>query len=641
MIAGVISVIGSVAQASALDPAALEFFEKKIRPILADHCYKCHSSQSEKIKGGLLLDSREPLLKGGNTGPAITPGDPDRSLLIKAVRYTSDDLQMPPKGKKLSAEQIADLETWVKMGAPDPRADQSSSASAKAAADKKSKASEHWAFRPIAKPSIPIVKNKKWVKTPVDAFILAKLESQNLTPSPMADKRTLIRRATFDLTGLPPTPDEVDKFVADRSSNAYEKLVDRLLASPRYGERWGRHWLDVARYADTKGYMFEEERRFPYSYTYRDYVIRAFNEDLPYNQFITQQIAADLLPLGEDKRPLAALGFLTLGRRFLNNQTDIIDDRIDVVMRGTMALTVGCARCHDHKYDPIPTKDYYSLYGVFASCTEPKEEPLIGEAAPSKEHSDYLAEHEKRVEALANYRTEKEKEMMTKLRSQAGDYLLALHDIVAVTNSEKHAVFIQERGLSQAVADHWKTHLDSLKTNDAIFGPWLKLAALEKTNFVAEAKTINAKLQPPLRVALFTNSSPTNLEEVASRYDKLFSEIDQRWNSLLKTNSDTNAPKALPDADAEALRQVLYAETSPLHLEHQEIQALFDIPTAQETRRLQREIDGLDATHPGAPPRAMVLNDSPDPVTPHVLKRGNPANPGDEVPRQFLSLDCR
>ncbi len=222
----------------------------------------------------------------------------------------------------------------------------------------------------------------------MDNFILARLEAKGMRPAPKADKRTLIRRATFDLTGLPPKPGEVAAFIADKSPDAFAKVVDRLLASPQYGERWGRHWLDVARYADTKGYVFEEDRHYPYSYTYRDYVIRAFNEDLPYDQFLIEQIAADLLPLGEDKRPLAALGYLTLGRRFINNIHDIIDDRIDVVCRGTMGLTVACARCHDHKFDPIPTKDYYSLYGVFASSMEPDPEPLLGAPTPSKAYDE-------------------------------------------------------------------------------------------------------------------------------------------------------------------------------------------------------------------------------------------------------------
>ncbi|MGO8696485.1 MAG: DUF1549 domain-containing protein [Limisphaerales bacterium] len=343
------------------DPAGIEFFESKIRPILVDNCYPCHSQQSTKVKGGLLLDSREGLLKGGDTGPTIKPGDPEQSLLVKAVRYTDDDLRMPPKNKKLADAQIASLEAWVKMGAPDPRVAQSGSAAFQSIREK---ARSHWAFQPIQEPPVPAVKNKRFARTPVDKFILAGLESAHLQPSPKADKHTLIRRATFDLIGLPPTPEEVAVFQADKSPDAFAKVVDRLLASPRYGERWGRHWLDVARYADTKGYLGEEDRHYPYAYTYRDYVIRAFNEDLPFDQFLKEQIAADLLPSASDKRTLAALGYLTLGRRFINNINDIIDDRIDVVCRGMMGLTVGCARCHDHKFDPIPSRDYYSLYGA-------------------------------------------------------------------------------------------------------------------------------------------------------------------------------------------------------------------------------------------------------------------------------------
>jgi cytochrome c553 len=373
------------------DRAGIEFFEKHVRPVLADHCYNCHSPGAEKgVKGGLLLDTRDGLLKGGDNGPAIVAGDPEKSLLIKAVRYHDENLQMPPKGKKLSDQQIEDLVAWVKMGAPDPRT------GAAQGVKSKTQSRDHWAFKPVKEPPPPAIKNRKLVQTPVDQFVLAKLEAKGLSLSPRADKRTLIRRVSYDLTGLPPTPEETLAFDADKAPDAFARLVDRLLASPRYGERWGRYWLDIARYADTKGYVFEEERRYPYSYTYRDWVVRAFNEDLPYDQFLIQQIAADLLPLGDDKRPLAALGFLTLGRRFLNNQPDIIDDRIDVVTRGTMGLTVACARCHDHKFDPVPTKDYYSLYGVFASSHEPSEQPLLGSASMQKEYPEYLAERKRR-----------------------------------------------------------------------------------------------------------------------------------------------------------------------------------------------------------------------------------------------------
>ena len=361
---------------------------------------------------------------------------------------------MPPKNKKLSADKIADFEAWVKMGAPDPR-----TTGAKAVSSVVTDAArKHWAYSPVRPPAQPVVKNFGWLQQPLDSFVLAKLEAKKLSPTPRADKRTLIRRATYDLLGLPPTVQQVEAFVADASPDAYAKVVDRLLASKHYGERWGRYWLDIARYADTKGYVFEEERRYPYSYTYRDWVIRAFNEDLPYDQFLIQQIAADLLPLGDDKRPLAALGFLTLGRRFLNNQADIIDDRIDVVTRGTMGLTVACARCHDHKFDPVPTKDYYSLYGVFASSHEPNEKPLLGSASMPKEYAEYLAERKKREEEAEKFRKDKESEVLAKVRAQVGDYLLVGHD-AAKADEDKKEGLARERKLQPSLSRHYKREI--------------------------------------------------------------------------------------------------------------------------------------------------------------------------------------
>jgi cytochrome c553 len=367
-------------------PAQLQFFENKVRPVLADNCYKCHSQQAEKVKGGFLLDSREGLLKGGQSGPAIVPGDPEKSLLIKAIRYTDPDLQMPPKSKKLSDEQIADLTTWIQMGAPEP------AAAGTAVKKNWDSGKSHWAWQPLKKPAVPDVKDSDWVKTPVDNFILAKLEEKELKPNPPADKHTLIRRATFDLIGLPPTPEEVEDFVKDDSPDAFAKVVDRLLASPHFGERWGRHWLDVARYSDTKGQIRRqrEDENYPFAWTYRDYVIRSFNEDKPYNLFITEQLAADKLPTtARNPTNLCALGFLTIGDRFMGMPNDIINDRIDVVTKGFLGLTVSCARCHDHKFDPIPTRDYYSLHGVFASCVEPDIEPVIARSVGGPEYHDY------------------------------------------------------------------------------------------------------------------------------------------------------------------------------------------------------------------------------------------------------------
>ncbi len=354
----------AAAAAKVATPEGIEFFEKNIRPLLVQNCLNCHG---EKKKGGLQLDSRAAMLTGGDSGTAIAPGDPDGSLLIQAVRW-QDDPKMPPDGK-LPNTAIAALTNWVKLGAPWPADRGATLTPASAAEARKS----HWAFQPIQMLPLPKVTRADWPPTPLDFFVLAKLEQQGLAPSPAADRRTLIRRASYDLTGLPPTAEEVDEFVNDAAGNAFDRVIERLLASPHYGERWARHWLDVARYADTKGYVFTEDRKYPNAYRYRDWVVRAFNDDVPYDRFLIEQIAADRLPPAADKSALAAMGFLTVGRRFLNNQHDIIDDRLDVLTRGTMGLTVTCARCHDHKYDPIPTADYYSLYGVLASSVEPKE----------------------------------------------------------------------------------------------------------------------------------------------------------------------------------------------------------------------------------------------------------------------------
>jgi hypothetical protein len=450
-------------------PEAAEFFETKVRPVLVEKCFACHGPK--KQQGGLRLDGRTTALKGGDSGPVVVAGKPDESLLIKAVRYDGD-LKMPPKGK-LAADQVEALTEWVRKGAPWPQ-DATGSAAKNSVADARAK---HWSFRPVQNPKPPAVKHADRVATPVDAFVLARLEEKRLAQSPPAARRTLIRRVTFDLTGLPPTPEEVEAFINDHAPDAYNRLVERLLASPAYGERWGRHWLDIARYSDTKGYVFTEERRYPNSFTYRDYVVRAFNDDKPYDQFLVEQLAADRLSLGEDNSALAALGFLTLGRRFLNNQQDIIDDRIDVTMRGLQGLTVACARCHDHKFDPIPTTDYYSLYGVFASSHEPAELPLLGKPQPSPELDAFNAELKKRTVVVEEF---------------------------------------QEK------------HKDELKSGNVKFR-----------------------------------------------------------NELVK---------------------------------------------------LKNKVAEWKVNGPGSPPRAMVLVDLPKPVQPHVLKRGNPGNPGEEVPRQFLEV---
>ncbi|MBI3875510.1 MAG: PSD1 domain-containing protein [Verrucomicrobia bacterium] len=349
-----------------------EFFEKRIRPVLVEHCYECHSAGAKKLKGGFKLDTRDGLLKGGDSGPVLAPGEPDKSKLIRGVRYTDSEFQMPPKSK-LPDALIKDLEAWVKMGAPDPRVG-AVAATAPRPVDIVA-GRNFWAFQPVKDPPVPKVKNKSWPKNSLDHFVLAKLEEKGLKPAPPADKRALIRRATFDLTGPPPTPEEIEAFLADNSPNAFSTVVERLLASPRYGERWGRHWLDVARYADSNG--LDENVAHGNAWRYRDYVVNAFNRDKPYDKFLIEQIAGDLLPATDNvavqHERLTALGFLAIGPKVLAEpdkvklEMDLIDEQIDTLGRAVMAMTLGCARCHSHKFDPLPTEDYYGLVAIFKS----------------------------------------------------------------------------------------------------------------------------------------------------------------------------------------------------------------------------------------------------------------------------------
>lgn len=355
-----------------------DHFEKRIRPLLAARCWKCHGG--DKPKASLRLDSAGGLAKGGQSGPVVAPGKPAESLLIQAVQHTGD-LKMPPDAK-LKPHEIADLTTWVKTGAAWPAAVPSRPPVAVSPrgiqANFTLEQRGFWAFQPVRDRQMPTVKNRQWIRSPVDCFISAKLEALGLQPAPPADKRTLLRRATFDLTGLPPTPQELDAFLADASPDAFAKVIDRLLQSPHYGERWGRHWLDVVRYAETTAN--DANAVMPYAYRYRDYVVDAFNRDLPYDEFIVEQLAGDLLPattdLSRQARRIIATGFLMLGPKALaetdkeQSRLDIVDDQIDVTGRAILGLTLSCARCHDHKFDPIPTVDYYGLAGIFRS-TEP------------------------------------------------------------------------------------------------------------------------------------------------------------------------------------------------------------------------------------------------------------------------------
>ena len=358
---------------AAQERRALEFFELHVRPLLAEKCYSCHSAQTMAM-GELRLDSAEGLLRGGSRGPALSPGDPNASLLLKAVSYSSLELRMPPSGK-LADEEIARLEAWIQMGAPDPRTEQQAPATTEPSVDL-AEGRQFWSFRPVRDLVPPPIADAASARTPVDHFVRSRMAAAGLRPGPEADRRTLLRRVTFDLTGLPPTPDHIEAYLSDTSPDAFERVVERLLASPHYGERWGRHWLDLVRWAETNGHEFDNNKLD--AWRFRDYVIEAFNTNLPYNRFLQEQIAGDLLPPrlsagGTHFVNPVASGMYWLWE-VLNSPTDsvkaradIINNQIDVLSKAAQGLTVACARCHDHKFDPIPTADYYSLFGILNS----------------------------------------------------------------------------------------------------------------------------------------------------------------------------------------------------------------------------------------------------------------------------------
>jgi len=492
--------------AAAPSAEQIDWFEKSVRPLLAERCYECHSTE-KKTKGGLSLDSRESTLKGGDTGPALVAGDPEKSLLIEAVRYKNHDLQMPPK-KQLSEAEVKTLEDWVRMGAPDPR-DIAPVAKGGRVIDI-NEGRKYWSFSPLARVEPPTVEG---ASSPIDAFIREKLNQNHLSPAPPADKRTLLRRATFDLTGLPPTPQEVEEFVADTSPQAFDHVIDRLLASPHYGERWGRHWLDVARYADSNG--MDENLAFGNAWRYRDYVVRAFNEDKPYDQFIIEQVAGDLLPHNEDA--ITATGFLALGARILAEpdmqklEMDIIDEQIDTMGKAFLGMTLGCARCHDHKFDPIAQEDYYALAAIFRSTRSLSAEK-IGVIKTWYEHSlatpEQLDEKKKYDEAakakkaeITAFVTKARAVIKGELQHHAADYLAAAALLPANPKLTDVTPVAKTASLDANILLTCRLYLDQ-HPEHPVFAEWRELASKQ------DAEAIRKHYTPVFTEALETKKGP-------------------------------------------------------------------------------------------------------------------------------------
>ncbi len=433
-----------------------EFFESKIRPVLVKHCYECHSADAANPKGGLRLDQRDATRSGGDSGPAVVPGKPSESHLLDALKY--EGFEMPPKGK-LPDSVIVDFERWIQMGAPDPR---SGDAAKKPAAIDYTKAAAFWAFRTPVEHAPPAVHNVTWPRSDIDRFVLHRLEEQQIKPAPQADRRSLIRRAYFDLVGLPPEPDTVERFVNDSSDEAFEKVIDELLASPHYGERWARYWLDLARYAEDQAHTFKA-RMYPQGYIYRDWVVNALNDDMPYDDFLRLQIAGDQMDLEQPYRHRAALGLFALGPVYYQDNgeqakalADEWDDRIDTLMRGTQALTVSCARCHDHKYDPISMADYYGLAGIFAS-SEYREVPAVAdEVVEAKQQADQAVQDQQlKINTLLTHNAPLAR---LKLIEQIPQYMLAAGKVVQSDTGDK-----KEKKQIEKAADDAKLNRELLQ----------------------------------------------------------------------------------------------------------------------------------------------------------------------------------
>jgi hypothetical protein len=619
---------------------AEDFFESRVRPILAENCTSCHGAK--KQMGGLRLDSREAVAKGGENGPVVNPGDPENSRLIQAIHQTGE-LKMPPK-KKLPAEAVDTITSWVRQGAKWPRTGQTSAAEA----DRQ----KHWAFQPIGRQTPPAVKESNWPRTPVDRFILASLEQKSLAPSPTADRRSLLRRVTFDLIGLPPTPEECAAFEADSSPDAFARVVDRLLASPHYGERWGRYWLDLARYADTKGYVFFQEANYPWAWTYRDYVIEAFNRDLPYDQFVMEQLAADRLPLGDNRRALRALGFLTVGGRFMNNKHDILDDRIDVAARGLLGLTVTCARCHDHKFDPISMKDYYSLYGIFSSSVEPAVSPLYDPPPATEAYLKFEDELHKRERAVQEFLQAKHKDLVKSAKTRVAEYLLAAHALNGKPNTGEFMLIADGNDLNPSMVVRWQAYLDRMrKAHDPVFAMWHALCQFPASSFEAQARDLLTKLPSADPAKSFNllvcralqQHPPKTLSEAAKLYSEVLNGVENTWQETVKQCIEAKQPlpKAMADAAQEEARQVFHGPNTPPTLAFggfNDLELLPDRPAQGKLQEFRKAVDDWRAKGTGAPPRAMVLEDSAQPRTARVHLRGNPNNLGDPAPRAVPAL---
>jgi hypothetical protein len=634
-----------------------DFFETKVRPILATECFSCHTDSQ---LGGLRLDSREALLKGGKSGPSIVPGDPDKSVLIIALRQ-SGELKMP-KGGKLKADQIEAFAQWIRDGAIWPAKSDTPVAARDESIDQARRA--FWSFQPLNPTPAPAPKNNRRVKTEIDRFILSRLEKEGLAPVGPADRRTLLRRATLDLTGLPPTAEEIEAFESDKSANAFLKVIDRLLASPQYGERWGRLWLDVARYGEDDYRSLDPMGRgfapYPHAYLYRDWVVKSFNDDLPYDQFVRAQLAGDQMDETSRVRTLPALGFLGQGPWFYDNgavevtRADERNDRIDVVSRGFLGLTVSCARCHDHKYDPIPTKDYYAMAGVFASTTY-KEYPQVPQGVVDQ-YTDLEKKLKNKEKMLGEFLQTEGKQLSESLTLQTSKYMQAVWRVTGEPKEDLVEV-IEKNKLDFELMQRWIKFLSRPPRHYPFLKDWQ--AMIEKGGTAAEAKKLGDEFQTLLLDVLFERKDLNQQNEIiiakslpgTKKKEPLFKphefvtnddfcpscNVETKATSIERTNLWVDV--FVRDLDDPMLPGVVQKfKPGLLAFRGWGLERQLSAERRAYLSALREDIESFRKSMPAQYPYVHGVADQEKTVDLPVSLRGNPSNLGDVVPRGFLSV---
>jgi hypothetical protein len=599
------------------EAAKVEFFERQVRPLLDQHCFECHSG--DEHDGGLRLDSKPAWERGGDSGIVIRPGDPEKSRLMEAIRYSNLDLQMPPSGK-LAASEIATLEEWIAGGAVDPRATESEPTSVlKGMSIEEGRT--FWSMLPLNDPAVPDVKNLDWVSSPIDAFVLAELEAAGLSPAPPADRRTLLRRVTFDLTGLPPSLEEIEAFLADESPDAFRRVVDRLLQSPHYGERWGRHWLDVVRYADSNG--LDENLAYGNAWRYRDYVISSFNSDKPFDQFVMEQIAGDLLPYATEETKTAT-GYLSLGAKVLAEPDrekltmDTIDEQIDTMGKTFLGLTLGCARCHDHKFDPIKQQDYYALAAIFKStrtfgatntgAIKHWYEHSFASEAERQQLEPIEAEIKAKNSAAASFKNNAMAKIRADAIAKAAAYLSAASRFSPSDPHDKIHALASEYGLHERMLHHCRLHLE-YNSDDPFVTKWLELIA--------------------------ANASPASIE---SFFGQLFQAADTQKNPTEETPATAvggdKTEAQVFDAELVELAKKALADPAGFLAVPPQPEHAFDEETLQQYYQLMEEARLVESAAPDEA-SAMGVCDGTILSSVPIAIRGSHLNLGQPVEREF------